>query len=358
MKNIVLSLMVLLIAIGVTAPMVGGTFASFSDVETSPDNYIQTADLDLKVDGEDDWQVGTCFEIEEGERFTLYPCTVPIWNTGCGEATAHLHIKNVAGPDSLRQNVEMTVRYDSIQVSLACYDSDNNGRVTFDELECQQIELGVIPADGAIKEVQMELHAWGGASGQRLTFDIAFELFGNSFSDIETSQNNYFQLHCELGGTPGFWKGPGALNEYGETETEAKAQIASWFREIVWASLWFEDELASGTDDEVYDNMVGILGNTGAAEYEGAVNQFRLQYLATRLNTKTTPPRLAPGTLHNISSIPGTGEYFGYDIGTLQQIIDTIESKETDGLIFDPPPSRDDMLIMKDVCDALNNVTI
>lgn len=355
MKNLVLSLMVLLVVIGVTAPMVGDTFASFSDIETSEGNYIETGDLDLKVDGKDDWQVDTCFEIDDGEICTQYECTVPLWNAGSVDGTAYLHIKNLVGPDNLSQNVDVVIWYEGSQVTSG----------SINDLACHQIELGEMPGDGIIKEVLMELHAWAGAPGEHLTFDIAFELFGHSFSDVETSRGNYFGLNCELGGTHGFWGGSGALSEYGETETEAKTQIASWFREIVLSSAWFENELAEGNDDEVYAKMVGILGNTGVGnEYEGAVNQFRLQYLATRLNTMPDPPRLALGTLHNITKVPSDGGYidasvyFDFDIGTLERIIYTIESNETDGDIFAAPPIRDDILIMKDVCDALNNVKI
>jgi len=151
----------------------------------------------------------------------------------------------------------------------------------------------------------------------------------------------------EEGGTPGFWSSPAAVMKFGT------AQLASWFRTIVLDSKWFEDTLAVGTDQEVYDAMIFILKNTGAKAYTGAVNQFRCQYLATRLNAMSG--RLGLGTVHDISGVYGAAACFGYSSGTLSQIISTIESKETDGLIFTAPPSRDDVLIMKSVCDMLNN---
>jgi len=201
MKNLVLTLMVLLIAIGLAVPMVGGTFASFSDIEISEGNYIETADLDLKVNGKDDLEVETFFEIAHGEICTIYPSSpspIPLSNEGSVDGPLYLHIKNLIGPDSLSQDVDMEIWYDGKWVT----------KGSLYDLACQQIELGHMPADGIITEVTMELHASGGTSGQGLTFDIAFELFGAcGYSDIETSRGNYLAMGCEWEGcSHGFWK--------------------------------------------------------------------------------------------------------------------------------------------------------
>jgi hypothetical protein len=92
----------------------------------------------------------------------------------------------------------------------------------------------------------------------------------------------------------------------------------------------------------------------GAKDYGGMVNQFRAQYMATNLNTMTDPPRLQLGTTHDISDIKGAEDYFGYASGTLAKIIAFIEG-EADGDIFSKPPTKDEMEIMKDVCEKLNN---
>ena len=152
----------------------------------------------------------------------------------------------------------------------------------------------------------------------------------------------------ELGGNPCFWNGPAAVKKYG------KSEIVSWFKDIVLASAWYEDNLASGSNDDVYDKMVAILKSGGANSYNGMVKKFRAQYLATRLNTMTDPPRLQLSTIHDISGINGAKDYFGYESGTLSQIIATIESK-ADGGIFAEPPTKDEIEIMKNVCDTLNN---
>ncbi len=345
MRNIILAV-VAICSLAVAG--IGDMFASFGDIETSQGNYIDMADLDLKVNGEDDHDVDILFNITNGMICTIYPSSpspIPLWNEGCVDGTLYLHIKNLVGPNSLSQNVNMEIWYDDDWVT----------KGSLYDLACQQIELGHMPGNGMIMEVSMELHATGGASGECLTFDVAFELFDScGFSDIETSQGNYFGLGAELGGTPGFWSSPAAVRQYG------KFNLALWFRSIVLSSAWFEDELAEGTDDEVYTRMKDILKETGAAGYQGAVNQFRSQYLATRLNTMPDPPRLGLHVEHNITSIPNengyvdASDYFGYEIGTLQEIINTIESKAS-GDIFTPQPKRPDILIMMAVCDALNN---
>jgi len=193
MKNILISLMVLLIAIGLAVPMLGGTFASFSDIEISQGNYIETADLDLKVNGKDDLEVETFFDIPNGQictTYTSFPSPIPLTNEGSVDGPLYLHIKKLVGPDSLSQNVDMEIWYDDSWVT----------KGSLYNLACQQIELGHMPADGIIKEVRMELHAGGGAPGEGLTFDIAFELFGAcGYSDIETSRGNYFGLGRHTG---------------------------------------------------------------------------------------------------------------------------------------------------------------
>lgn len=351
MKKLMLTLMVLLITIGLAGRMVVGTFASFSDIEISEGNYIDTADLDLKVNGKDDLEVETFFDTPEGEictTYTSFPSPIPLTNEGSVDGPLYLHIKNLIGPDSLSQYVDMEIWYDDSWVT----------KGSLYDLACQQIELGHMPGNGVITEVTMELHASAGAPGESLTFDIAFELFGAcGYSDIETSHGNYFGLRPELGGSPGFWSSPGAKKKYGISN------MASWFRIIALSSAWFEDTLASGDDNTVYNKIVDILKNTGDGGYAEAVNRFLRQYLATRLNTMTDPARLELGTQHNITNVPTNGgyidasDYFGFDIGTLQHIINTIESKEN-GCIFSPPPQQSDILLMKCVCEALAQVWI
>lgn len=331
-------MMLLVIAVGVAAPTVGGAVATFSDSETSYDNYIETASLDLKVHDLDDqpWGsgVGPVSQIADAVVCTSYSYSVPVWNASDVDGVAYLEIKNLVDPDSLALVMDTEIWYDGTLVT--------SGWLS--DLAGQEIELGDLPAD-AYQDVTIVLHATGGSSGDRVEYGLQFEVMG-SWSDSELSEGNYFQLGSELGGTPGFWSSPAALKLYG------KSQLAEWFRAIVIDCAWLEDELANGTDDEVYANMRYILKNTGAQGYTGAVNQFRAQYVATRLNAESE--RLGLGISHDISGISGATAYFGYSSGTLGEIIATIESK-AEGPIFSDPPQRNEILVMKSVCDALNN---
>ena len=344
MKTIILKVMVAVLVIGVAAPMIGGTLATWSDSETSLDNYIETGSLDLKVNGRDDqpWGVGVgpSFWIEDGMPGVDYNSTVELWNAGTEDGTAYLHIRNVTG--NLSNNLYVWIYFDSALVEEGY----------LNDLKDREILLGLLPACQP-RDLELKLRVDSGFPCMSTAWDMEFDLLG-CWSDSEFN-SNYFKVTCELGGTPGFWQSPAAVKLYG------KPQLAAWFIEIVLASAWFEDSLAAGTYDEVYDKMFDILKDTGAAGYDGAVNQFRFQYLATRLNTKTTPPRLDLSTAHDISGIVVNGVnasgYFGYDMGTLQQIINSIESKASGG-IFAPQPSRPQMLFMKTVCDKLNNVLI
>jgi len=151
---------------------------------------------------------------------------------------------------------------------------------------------------------------------------------------------------CVWGGTPGFWSSKSALNKF------SMATLAGWFNDIVLDSAWFEDSLVSSNNAIAYSRMVAILKNTGGGTYEETVGGFQSQYLATRLNAKSGYIPLP--SVHVVTSIAGAEVYFGFASGTLATIIATIESK-ADGAILLPPPAQSDLLIMKAVCDRLNN---
>lgn len=340
--------------------------ATWSDSETMEGNYIETGSLDLlvaKCDADwenpgtlnDDtpWGIGLdpCFYIPEIELDETYPCHLVLWNAGCIDGVAYLHIKNVPENNKLASNTTMEIWYDhdaDPETPVVLMESD-----TITNLDCVEIELGLLETDQQ-RQLMLELITAPTPPNGSLSFDIIFELvqlelLGPTYAwaDSECSPNALNML-IELGGTPGFWSSPGAVKLYG------KSDIVSWFKTIVAASAWYENDLATGTNDEVYDKMVGILKSGGASGYNGMVNQFRAQYLATRLNTMTDPPRLQLGTTHDISDIDGAKDYFGYATRTLAQIITFIEGEAAGG-IFTDPPSKDQMEIMKNVCDKLNN---
>ncbi len=116
-------------------------------------------------------------------------------------------------------------------------------------------------------------------------------------------------------------------------------------------SAWFSDVTVS--DDPVidYEIMRYILRNVGGGSYEGKVNQFRAQYLATRLNAISG--QLSPRGWHDISAIGGLEGY--RSPLWLADIISMIESR-AEGDIFTPGPPGDQIEVMKDLCEALNEL--
>jgi len=100
MRNIVLSILVVALLL---AGGIGGTFATWSDSETSADNYIETGSLDLVVNGADDapWGAGVPTKVKVEcliPEKLVGPFEVELWNAGqdcMPNATAYLHIKDV-----------------------------------------------------------------------------------------------------------------------------------------------------------------------------------------------------------------------------------------------------------------------
>jgi hypothetical protein len=226
MKNILIGLMALLIVVGLAGRTVVDTFASFSDIEISQGNYIETAGLDLKVakcgcDFNDDPYVEPCFEIHVDKGNTCHPscepsyfCQLTLWNAAhcegdqCEHGIAYLHIKNVEGclSDDLKMRVE---RWDCRGSCWGC--GDRCWVVVKDWtkigcLECKQIELFKLYASETGK-IGIEIGLPPGSRGDSVEWDMAFELLGDGLSDIETSRSNYFKLGCEGEGcADGFWK--------------------------------------------------------------------------------------------------------------------------------------------------------
>lgn len=99
MKSMFLSV-VIICALAISA--LGGTFATWSDSETSWGNYIETGSVDLKVNGEDDEPWGEGVDVKVDIE-CMVPCKwygpfeVELWNAGqCEDASrAYIHLKNM-----------------------------------------------------------------------------------------------------------------------------------------------------------------------------------------------------------------------------------------------------------------------
>jgi predicted ribosomally synthesized peptide with SipW-like signal peptide len=163
LKSVLMSLVV----VGVVGGMVGGgLFAAFSDTETSEGNVFTAGVMDLKVNGMDDplppifygecLKPGDCFYGE-----------VMLENVGCvdGWADFHLYItedadngleepeRGAPGEDGtedgeLCENTDVQLIYDGMPVDIRHLDANGDGYVSLEELDCNDLILGPLPAGG------------------------------------------------------------------------------------------------------------------------------------------------------------------------------------------------------------------
>jgi predicted ribosomally synthesized peptide with SipW-like signal peptide len=182
---------------------VSGTLATWSDSEVSEGNYIETGSVDLLVSKCDtDWAnpgefkddlpyglgLDPCFDTSLMPG--TYTCYSLLWNAGCIDAVAYLHIKNVSDSNGLSGNTTMRIWYDhdgNPDTSLLLVATD-----TIADLDCHEIMLGELPAE-TVRQLKLEVEYVGPCPTSGLSFDILFELAsdGFGFADSETSQN-YF----------------------------------------------------------------------------------------------------------------------------------------------------------------------
>lgn len=202
MKSTLLITLAVVVVVSVAVSMAGGTFATWSDSETSMSNIIKTGSLDLLVAKCDaDWQNPGPFKddlpygvgLDPYFDTSLLPGTYTryslLWNAGCVGGEAYLHIKNVSDSNGLSRNTTMSVWYDhdgNPDTSLLLVASD-----TIANLDCNEIMLGELPAE-AVRQLKLEAEYIGPCPTRSLSFDIVFELVGGGgFADSEVSQN-YF----------------------------------------------------------------------------------------------------------------------------------------------------------------------
>ena len=144
-----------------------------------------------------------------------------------------------------------------------------------------------------------------------------------------------FKVHVT--GTIGFWK------NWDSHKTYTRAQIETWLTQINSASNWYGPTTVQG--------MVNLInaGNTGSATPK---SRFLAQCLASNLNLRSG--RQDPAEPHNVTGVD-PGNYLGLaapSASTLPQILARIETK------YGTSPTNAQFLIMKDVCDKLNNAAI
>jgi len=170
------------------------------------------------------------------------------------------------------------------------------------------------------------------------------------WSDTVTIEGTITTGEWDCSGTIGFWKNWDSHNNY------TQSQIEGWLVSVNATSAWLVPDM-DGDDDIDIENMELILEGAQGSTME---EKFLGHYLATRLNMETEPlPRLNPDNEHDITTIKGY-EYLGLDnpsSATLSEIVAAIEGKYPSG---SPPqePTDKQFEIMKNICDALNNLEI
>ena len=213
MKTIKLLAISLLVVGTLVLAGISGTLATWSDSEVSYDNIIETGSVDLLVAKCDiDWTNPGTFKDDTPYGVGLdacfdtslmpgnYTCYSLLWNAGCVDAKAYLHIKTVSDSDALSGYTIMSIWYDDDGLPntapvLAASD-------TIADLDCHEIELGDLPAE-AVRPVKMQIEYVGPCPTSGLSFDIVFELVSKDpvveslgfktygFADSEISQNTF-----------------------------------------------------------------------------------------------------------------------------------------------------------------------
>ena len=148
----------------------------------------------------------------------------------------------------------------------------------------------------------------------------------------------------EVGGSPGFWKNWDSHNTYTETE------IFGFLTAVDANSLWLGGVKSISQMQAVLTPVVLTPAVLTAGEDKTMEAKFLRHYLATKLNVASG--RLYPEIFHPFTSYD-PDDYLGLGgQGTLQEIIYCIESK------YGTSPTEDQFEIMKNICDALNNLEI
>jgi hypothetical protein len=166
-------------------------------------------------------------------------------------------------------------------------------------------------------------------------FSVHVEQAASQNATYEFSIRKPFTLHAQ--GTIGFWRNWDKHNTFGE------AEIEGWLVEIDAASGWFGPTTVEG----MVALMEDALGK-GGRPYE----KFLAHCLATRLNERSGI--LEGADAYDVTALDSKN-YLGLadpSNATLTEIIAAIESK------FGTSPKNSQFNIMKNVCDALNNLQL
>jgi predicted ribosomally synthesized peptide with SipW-like signal peptide len=222
---------------------IGGTLADFSDSEEELGDVLQAGSLDLKVDGEDDPNILPA-AIRTMVPEKSYHIVKTVQNMGTIDGHLYIHVKNAMCIETndkdlngdgvideldkpepeivaeqggkvgqkmvpglgercdMEEHIWVQVLYavaggQAQSLDLSAYDLDGDGYTQLDELECNQIYLGVLPACGAEYEVELGF----------VLHDVPEEFWGLDIFD-ETNPHeikwNWWPTNCYQGDTVTF----------------------------------------------------------------------------------------------------------------------------------------------------------
>jgi predicted ribosomally synthesized peptide with SipW-like signal peptide len=232
MRNVFLSLLV----VGALAIAgIGGTLADFSDSEEEIGDTLQAGSMDLKVDGKDDPHLLPA-SIRGMVPEKSYHIQKTVSNDGTIDGWLYIHIKNVGCTETndkdlngdgvinlldnpepenvaelggkhgqeqvpgvgvrcdMEKHIEVEIDYDGNPVSLSSFDVNQDGKVTLDELECNQILIDQLEACGAEHTFRIGF----------ILIDVPEEYYQIDIFDVNNPNEvmfNWWPTNCYMGDT-------------------------------------------------------------------------------------------------------------------------------------------------------------
>lgn len=173
------AVLVSLLTIGLAGSMLGvGTFAYFSDVESSTNNLIQAGTIDLAVNGQNPWnQAGVVID-------DLKPCKVQyvevtVKNVGGNPGTLYLHFADVITSGGEQTEPENQEPADDNIAKVVRVDIDNEWIGYMDNIASEQYFLGILQPgqeNTLTLSFHMDENVTNWAQGDTCTFTLEFVL--------------------------------------------------------------------------------------------------------------------------------------------------------------------------------------
>ncbi len=173
------AVLVSLLTIGLAGSMLGvGTFAYFSDVESSTNNLIQAGTIDLAVNDQNPWaQAGVV--IDDMKPCKVQYVEVTVKNVGGNPGNLYLHFADIVCSGGVQTEPESQESPDDNIAKVIKVDIDNQWIGTMSEIACQQYMIGVLqPGENRTLTLSfhMDENVTNWAQGDNCTFTLKFVL--------------------------------------------------------------------------------------------------------------------------------------------------------------------------------------